>query len=72
MANKLGGSPSSGGWKPPSGKFNPPFNGSADNRVGGVHGPSAGPMAPCPPANQTTTTNQANAVTRPPNGIRTK
>jgi len=71
MANKLGGNPSGKGWSPPSGKQNPPFSGGQKTScIGGAH--DAGPMQSAPPANTTTTTNHANAVIRPPNGIRTK
>ena len=62
MANKLGGNPSSGGWKPPSGDQHPPFKGGKTSSIGGSH--DAGPMAPCPPANQTQTSSQSNAVER--------
>jgi len=62
MANKLGGNPSSGGWKPPSGKQNPPFKSGKTTSIGGTHDP--GGMAPCPPANQTQTSSQSNAVER--------
>jgi len=68
MANKLGGSPSSGGWKPPSGKFNPPFKGGLKSScVGGAH--DGGPMSNHGGDNPS---SMSNAVVRPPNGVRTK
>ncbi|HYW88539.1 MAG TPA: hypothetical protein VFB50_12265 [Chloroflexota bacterium] len=33
----------SGGWKPPSGKFNPPFGSGKTSKIGGTH--CAGPMS---------------------------
>jgi len=68
MANKLGGNPSSGGWKPPSGKFNPPFNGGQKSScIGGAH--DAGPVTNHGGGEGS---SMSNAVVRPPNGIRTK
>lgn len=60
MANKLGGTPSSGGWKPPSAREHPPAAGAHDAGSKKDHGgDEAGKTLP-------------NAVSRPPNGIRTK
>jgi hypothetical protein len=68
MANKLGGNPSSGGWKPPSGDQHPPFKGGKTSCIGGTH--DAGPMTNHGGGGEGTV--HANAVVRPANGIRTK
>jgi len=71
MANNLGGNPSSGGWSPPSDREHPPFKGGQKTScVGSGHSP--GPNGPIPAGNTTQTSNLANAVIRPPNGIRQK
>jgi hypothetical protein len=63
MANK------SGGWKPPSGDQHPPFKGGQKTScIGGNH--DAGPMNNHGGGGEGTV--HANAVIRPPNGIRTK
>ena len=69
MANKLGGNPSSGGWKPPSGDQHPPFKGGLKSScVGGAH--DGGPMTNHGGGGEGIV--HTNAVIRPPNGIRTK
>jgi len=63
MANKLGSSPSSGGWKPPSGDQHPPFSGGQKGScIGGAH--DAGPTVSAPAENTTTTSSMQNAVIR--------
>jgi hypothetical protein len=58
-----------GKWTPPSGKQNPPFKGGQTTScIGGAH--DAGPMTTHDTA--AAGSSQANAVARPPNGIKTK
>jgi len=69
MANKLGGNPSSSGWKPPSDREHPPTKGGLKSScIGGAH--DGGPMNNH--GGDSAGGTLANAVIRPPNGIRTK
>ena len=68
---KLGSNPTGSGWKPPSQREHPPFGGSQKtSQIGGVHGGTAGPMHNH--GGDSAGGTLPNAVTRPPNGIRTK
>jgi len=59
-------------FTPPSGKEHPPFNGGQKTSCIGGPTHSPGPNGPLPAGNTVQTSNLPNAVTRPPNGIRTK
>jgi hypothetical protein len=59
----------SGGWKPPSGREHPPFKGGqSTSKIGSGH--DCGPMTTSDTSGKGGP--HANAVERPPNGIKTK